>query len=855
MKRALLILAVAVLGAALWWSLKPDPTTTTTTEPTPGDTATPAAPPPLHPDGAPAPLDAGQDAGPLPTLRGEVRDETGGVAQATVELRRRGKPEEQSCTSEATTTTVGGGGFELGPLCPGQYDVRATRGENVATAVARLARGVTHDLLFLLLREGSRLTVRVRDGKKQPLAGADVHVQDEESGFLLELVSGADGLAVANGLSPRPHSIWAGKDGYLGASMHDHTLPPGEDQVTLTLIAGVRFEGRVLGPDGAPLDEVWVRLSTARKELGGGYDTVDGDTSKDGGEFSIGPVLPGAYSLVATHRAYMRLEQPVRAPGPRATLKLSRGASIDGVFLDADGAPVASGDVHADNGPQGDDRNTEVDELGRFQLEGLAKGRWALVGLTRSEDGGSPGIAIQQLEVKQETALRVTLQLERGLSIEGRCQNSDGSQPDTEILAIERSLFDKLRLSGFDPTRVAPGSISMAPCTGRFTISGLKPGRYAVVGCGTEDEVDPLLANAGDRDVTVTCAHGSVRFRLVDPNHRPVEKFSVGRGDPPPDAHPDGRFERSLFGETDEVLVVRAPGYAPLQRRLQAKRGESIDLGELTVTPSRRVQGRVVEGGSNQPVGGAEVSFGVPHGDSLHRARTRPDGTFELLDVAREGGTLYAEHPKYQRSKTELAASQDQVTVTLSQGLQLSGAVITRDGREPRDFAVEAHGSSRTVTAPVVDGRYTLDSLEPGEWRLRLEGPDVSAFDPQTVTLVGQGSVSADFVERLGGVRVVVLPVDEEGQPVVALAWLLPGRRARPASDAEASALAASAGIGSEGDPSGSHTFDSVSPGPYTALLRAKGVPGMVWTESFEVSQGMASPLRLFMPRGLQPLK
>jgi hypothetical protein len=854
LKRALLAISLLVLGAVAWWAQR---SAARSSEPSPVAEAPGEA---LVPVGTTGPTsspgttaaDAAVVLGPLPVLRGEVRDDTGGIAQATLDARHRGESKEPGCTAEAHTTSVAGGSFDLGALCPGQYDVRAARGANVATAVARLTRGPSGEPLVLFLHEGTRLTVRVRDEKKAPLAGAEVHVQDVQSGFLADAVTDDKGLAVVGGLSPRQHSVWGSKAGYLEASLHGRTLAPGEDEVELVLVPGVRFEGRVVDADGTGVDRAWVRLATRRKELGGGFDTVESGGSTDGGEFAIGPVRPGAYVAVASHDDWQQLEQPVRVPGPKVTLKLGRGTTVDGLFLDADGAPLSQGDISASFENEADSRNADVDEWGRFKLSGLGRGKWALFGRVKSTDGGPTGVTVKQLTVKGEQRLQVTLQLERGERIEGRCVNADGTSADTDVIAVEQAVFKRLKLSGIDLTRLAPGSVAFSSCSDRFVLDGLAPGRYALLACGNDD--DPALANTGDRDVSLKCNEGELRFRVVDSAHRPVERYAVGLSDP--ESFPDGRFKRPLHGTTDEVLTVRAPGYAPLQRRLEAKRGELVDLGELQVSATRKVSGRVVDAKDDAPVAGAEVRFGVDHEDSLHHARTAADGRFELVDVARESGTLFVAHPKYGLASVEVGPAQERADVALHARLELSGAVITRDGREPRGFEVEARGPGAAYRhCEVTDGRYTVGSLEPGEWKLRLLGSEVSGFDPLTVTLVGSGSVSADFVERAGGVSVSVLPLDDEGHPIVALVWLLPGRRTLPATRTDAFALATGAGIGSEGDPSGAHSFSSVSPGPYTAVIQVKELTELMWAEAFEVSPGMAAPLRLMMPRGLAPLK
>jgi hypothetical protein len=849
MKRAFIALAIPAVAAAIWWATRlggPSQRATAHLDAHGAlmTSATPSAPPL-------ALADAAVDPGPLPVLRGEVRDDSGGVAQAALDARRRGDPQETECTVEAHTTSVSGGAFDFGALCPGQYDVRATRGATVAVAVARLARGPASEPLALFLHQATRLTVLVRDGSKAPLVGAEVHAQDAQSGFLAAAVTDPQGVAVIDGLTPRQHSVWAQKPGYLEASLHGRTLASGEDQVELVLLSGVRLEGRVVDPDGAGIDGAWVRLATRRSELGGGFDTVESDSTRDGGEFSIGPVRPGAYLLLATHDAWQRSEQPMRVPAPRATLKLGRGTSVEGLFLDAAGAAISEGDVDAELENQEDSRNADVDAWGHFKLAGLGPGKWALIGRAKSTDGGPQGITVKQVAVNSEQRLEVTLQLERGEHISGRCANSDGTPADTDVIGVERGVFRRLKLSGFDATRVPPGTVAFASCRGQFVLEGLKPGRYDLLACGNDEETTP--ASAGDRDVRVTCHEGELRFRVVDPNRRPVERYAVGLSEP--ESFPDGQFKRPLHGTIDEVLTLRAPGLAPLQRRLQAKRGEVVDLGELQVAPARALRGRVVDADEGTPVAGAEVRFGVDHTDSAHHARTATDGRFELNDVAREAGTLYVAHSSYGLAAVELGAAEERVEVTLHARLELSGAVITRDGREPRGFEVEARGPGGAYRrSTVTEGRYSVGSLEPGEWRLHLLGPEVSGFDALTVTLIGSGAVNADFVERAGGVTVSVLPLDDEGQPIVAQVWLVPGRRTLPPMRSDAFELASS-GLPSEGDPGGAHTFASVPPGPYTAVVQPKLLPELMWAEALEVNPGMPSQLRLAMPRGLAPLK
>ncbi|MBK7857600.1 MAG: carboxypeptidase regulatory-like domain-containing protein [Archangiaceae bacterium] len=537
MKRALVTLSLLLLGAVLWWALHSravtpglGPVELGGAAHEPAGTASVDAPSTL------ATGDAGAPLAPLPALRGEVRDDTGGVAQAAVELNRRGPPGDSDCESAARTTSVAGGSFEAGPLCPGQYDVRASRNARVATAVVRLARGAPAEPLVLTLRDGTRLTVRVRDEKKAPIAGAEVHAQDAQSGYQADGVTDAKGVATFEGLTPRKHSVWASAPDHLDASLYGRTLAAGEDEVQLTLQTGAHFEGRVVGPDGEAIEGAMVQLGTRRLSARS-WDTVGSGLSRDGGAFSVPPVRPGSYTAVTTHDDWVGSEQAVRVPGPRVTLKLSRGASVDGLFLDAHGVPMAEGDINATQLPQGASRNPHLDGWGRFKLEGLARGEWTVIGVAKSQDGGPQGVAVAQLTVKNEQPQTLTLQLLEGVPISGRCVDSKGAPADTDVIAIEQALYRRLRIGGLgSAAQLPPGAVAISACTGRFELTGLKPGRYALLACGNDD--DPLLANAGDVDLTLTCQVGELRFGW---STRPAARSSATRSATPrPSPFPTG---------------------------------------------------------------------------------------------------------------------------------------------------------------------------------------------------------------------------------------------------------------------------------------------------------------------------
>lgn len=844
------LLAAGLLVAWLRWpraaATAPGvPTTTPTSTAATDALSDPATRARLLPDASTPPPEE-----PLPWLTGEVVDEIGGVAQADVAVTLRAKEHAPDCAADGRTRSVAGGGFVVGPLCPGQYDVKASRGPVTATAVARLTRGLARARVVLRLRAGTRLEVRVRDEKRAPVAGAEVEVQENGSGYSAEGLTDARGAVVIDGLAPRVVSVFARKAGYLPASLASRSLAVGDERVDLVLADAARVEGRVVGPDGEPLADADLRVGTRSRQLNGGFDTrVYGDTG-DGGYFSLGPVRPGPYTLVVKHPGYRRAEKEVRAPGPKVTVMLTRGTTLDGVFLDADGQPVFSADITGRTNDESDKIDPDYTD-GGFHAEGLSNGDWTVVGFAKGADGGALGIAVSKFRVKDQQAVAVTLELERGEAISGRCVEQPGGAPaETDVIAVEDTVFKKLMLGGFAMAAAKPGTLSLANCKGTFRIEGLKPGKYRLVACGNHE--DPPAFPTGAADAVITCAAtGKLTYRVVDAQRRPVTQYSSFG---PPEDHPDGRTERELRGDLDEVLVVRAPGYATLQRQVNAPASARVDLGDLVLTKARTLKGVVLDG-KRQPVAGAELRYAVDSTEALATARTPATGTFELADVPAEDSALFVAHPDFKPARKDVRAGDAVVEVVLEPARRIGGAVVTRDGRTLPGVVVVALSADPAWTPPksddVADGRYELGALPAdGTLTLRLEASEgaaarLSGFGPVKVT----DAPVVDLVERLGGSTFALAPVDDEGQPIEATVWLVPGT---PAFAAEPAAKRGCGLEGIEGDAEqDTHVFTAVPAGRWTAVVFVSRLKAKFWTTPVEVNPGMAGVLRLVMPRGL----
>jgi hypothetical protein len=87
---------------------------------------------------------------------------------------------------------------------------------------------------------------------------------------------------------------------------------PTEDVVQAQEVGSGQLSGQVLGPDGAPLADAIVTVSSAELEAGDTTLTTDGN-----GQFTLGPVRPGLYDVAVELNGYRR--------GLLATLRVDDG--------------------------------------------------------------------------------------------------------------------------------------------------------------------------------------------------------------------------------------------------------------------------------------------------------------------------------------------------------------------------------------------------------------------------------------------------------------------------------------------------------------------------------------------------
>ena len=220
-------------------------------------------------------------------------------------------------------------------------------------------------------------------------------------------------------------------------------------------------------------------------------------------------------------------EPIVLAPGESRTIRvqLGGGCTVRGTLVDDEkNLPIGKHEIwlmHIDAAQSMPfykflgslvDHKVMTDEQGRFRFEDVAAGRWQIGPAGDTDPWSSPAAdalaaPVQSILVTDGSrTLDVTLHTRTGLFIRGHVLDSSGA-PAIDVQA-------SAELDGGLGTLMA-----VTRAGGEFTVGPMMPGQYRLRADphGSDFGSDVVLANAGDRDVTLQLRlGGTIRGRVAD---------------------------------------------------------------------------------------------------------------------------------------------------------------------------------------------------------------------------------------------------------------------------------------------------------------------------------------------------
>jgi protocatechuate 3,4-dioxygenase beta subunit len=589
----------------------------------------------------------------------------------------------------------------------------------------------------------------------------------------------------------------------------DKVVPPAPRdrlaELHVTLLPGARGVGRVATTQGTAIAGAKVSLEKA-EENGARQFRFPGQReekaveaeSDAAGKFAIADLAAGKFTLRVEAAGYA----PTTVPGIEVaanagevdlgTVKLARGAVVEGRVVGPRGEPLASAEVFVLEGrmgmmPQlrwaleGKQPVTSSAADGFFRVADLAPGEKVNVAVRL---GGYT--AERLLGVVAPTAEPVTVTLRPSSTVRGRVLDEDGDPVGdaTVRLTVERAG------GGMAFQLVAGGEGSGDD--GRFAIEDVEPGtvRLSV----TADGYLPLerggLEVPAGKDLEglelVLKAGATVEGRVSAPDGGPAVGARVRLVDEA-EGNPMGgmrmRFDRAA--ETDGDGRYRLEGVETGPRTLQAEH-EDFDRGvaELEVRPGENhldlrlgggaeVSGRVTSA-LGAPVPGATVTLAPPgRGWAAHHSATTDEGgLFTVTGVPDGTYEAAASHPDYAAGRaaaaiTVASAPVGGVAIELPAGAAVAGALRGLSLAELARTRVSAspEGGGWKEGTVSYDGRYRVAGLGPGEWTVSARLEDGGRQARGRVTIAAGSAEETLDLEFEGGLALKGR-VRQDGRPV-----------------------------------------------------------------------------------------
>jgi hypothetical protein len=781
---------------------------------------------------------------------------------------RMGFGEGRSGTAAPARLTADAQGRIRIPVPVGQrlvLEVASPAHQSKYLSLQALANGESLDLGPVALMAGAQVKGRVLDPDGKAVAGARVALRAADRGnrgFTFgggrNADSGADGSFAFTGVEPGNYVLEAEARGFApargetGARVTAKAGPAAADAV-LRLQAGRVLNGMVVDPDRRPIAGAEVFLRSPMRgggisiALPGSVNTRAPDAVTDSaGRFSLRGVEAGNGSRVSARASGYGLGWASGdANAAELLIQLAPALSFGGTVLSPDGKPVAGIEVRlerVEDEEEGfnfrslfDDHAATTDAGGRFLIDGLDPGVWAI--LARTDSASSSG---QRVDLAQDVLDHVVRLAPASVLTVGVTRDLDGA-PIEDALVVLTSAPEPEQQHG------GPGG----PRGREIRVRAGGPG-------------GPQVSFGDDDQRLRTGPDGIAAFADL----------------------PQGRYD----------LRVEADGYAHDSQILVRERGsQRVEMGLLPGADLRVT----VEDGAGLPLPGVEVlakpADPALAGKADNQTRRTDDSgraifaglapgawTVDYRAAASVGGFAFA-GPNSSTTPTD-AKSHTEVPVMLVPGdaaevvLQASGLCIptvsiTRRGAvlagaEVRLEAVAADDGGFRMpsfgggTRTDANGRARLQPSEPGEYELVVTPGSGLPERREKVTLTA-GPQELEFDVRGGRISGLVLA--DGRTPANATARLEPapaeggGNSRQPrgrflaitANDdgngpSGAVSFGGPAATSAQVDGSGRFSFEEVPPGEYVVRVSATGFAGwtserIVLTENQEREIGTAT--------------
>ncbi|MBN8469209.1 carboxypeptidase regulatory-like domain-containing protein [Corallococcus exiguus] len=710
--------------------------------------------------------------------------------------------------------------------------------------------------IVLTLGPGMVLRGTISDEGGRPIPGARVMADLWDANTPSprgQTVTDAKGHYRLGPLFRLPHFVAVRAVHYTDVEPEHQQLGDVQETLDFTLPRAVSVEGVVVDEAGKPLAGREVRLHP-EPTPDPTMDLVTDHTQTDeAGRFTLDAVEAGTVWLDVDDATFVPQRFAVELPSRDTRLVLRRGVSVSVTVLSALGAPVRNAQVKLwKRDARGEsDHDGATDAHGQVTLQGVPPGRYVAEATVRERAVDVQ--AAQPLEVQEGAPTSATLRLEEGRTLRGVVVSPQGLP--LSGVAVRAELLDAER----PRYRGEPSSISVFPdgvrtdAEGRFTLRSLSAARYVLSarhpGHVLDTSLSPSLGPAPGEEKTVVVRGDTEEVRLVLRRIPHVRGRVVAEGGATLEwfevngtryTQPDGLFDKALYEATGpQRFVVRAKGFATVDRTVTPDGENDVDLGTLTLTQGRTVRVLLRDAATGEPFTGrvrgdsgqwATIATGYRiHGEGVADgppylpatgAVPRKDGSLLLENLPTTAFTLEVDTQLHLPTRATVGAAEDSITLSLDSGARVTGHVRDAQG-QPVDVQLTfTRSDGLTLQRHPSAGAFILRAIPPGLYTVNAwmeNGPRDTVFPPRTVRVPPSGDVTLTF-DALGTGATVTLRLPED----VDTAFLLSGQAPAPDSARAFEHLSLQQYPGEEWTGT-SVTFRRVPAGHYTVIAGNRG--------------------------------
>jgi len=369
------------------------------------------------------------------------------------------------------------------------------------------------------MQEGAVIAGRVLQEDGVPAAGASIHCNGRSGGC----VADATGAFRFEGVKEGTWTVQvSGMSSLPGGAQKSVTVKWGEavEDVELTIPAMLSITGLVVDEDGEPLPGVSVTANLVKKGKNRRSYSRNG-ISDAKGRFEIHGLLEGEYKVYGGYLSGGGKFQ-AGARDLRLEYRAPELEEIEGRVLDADGRPVARGQIRIWTGKPGK-RNRQHSAAitgGRFyaQIKLVVDDGLDLEVQNAFDPAGRP-IDFLKKRVKDLSSRGGSLEvrLERGLVVTGRVVDPTGKGLTGIQVRIAKKGSNNYNWTGPTVTQTGEG--------GAWRFGGLQEGEFTISvtpgGAWMNPEITPV--DAGERDLVIKLARGfSISGKILDPEGDPL---------------------------------------------------------------------------------------------------------------------------------------------------------------------------------------------------------------------------------------------------------------------------------------------------------------------------------------------